>query len=263
MLLVPPAHQRKSGTGADERGFTLVEILIVMVILGILTAMAIPIFQGQRDKANATKAKKNIDLVMKSLDSCVSGINPGDEDSLQVTAPPQDPTTGQDVQGTELAYFYCVGQNDGGGDPIIANEPGLKSIVVQDSNSNPQVDTESGGPVPLSGPESSGDGTWYNQLSKGDAKVAIGMIDLLRCGRLYGTVSATRSGETVIWWVSGVATDTSCANLVPLIRVVLGEDLEPFKVYRLCFATLDVSLQLQPSETKRMCPRGTWAAGKW
>jgi type IV pilus assembly protein PilA len=41
----------------DESGFTLVELLVVMLILGLLAAIAIPAFFNQRDKARDSQAK--------------------------------------------------------------------------------------------------------------------------------------------------------------------------------------------------------------
>jgi type IV pilus assembly protein PilA len=41
----------------DEKGFTLVEILVVILIIGILAAIALPAFLNQRGKAQDTEAK--------------------------------------------------------------------------------------------------------------------------------------------------------------------------------------------------------------
>ena len=77
-----------------EKGFTLIELMVVIVILGILAGLVLPRFMGRTEEAKRTKARiqiENLEAALK-LYKLDNGTYPATEQGLDALV--QKPTTG-------------------------------------------------------------------------------------------------------------------------------------------------------------------------
>ena len=78
-----------------QRGFTLLEIMVVIVILGILASLVVPNLMGNKEKADRQKAVSDITALENALDmyKLDNSVYPNTEQGLEalVTKPTSQP----------------------------------------------------------------------------------------------------------------------------------------------------------------------------
>ena len=65
---------RQKSRSALEKGFTLVELMVVIIIVGVLSAVALPNFLDQTNKAKATECTSKGGAIMRSWADALSSI---------------------------------------------------------------------------------------------------------------------------------------------------------------------------------------------
>ncbi|MCW2475824.1 MULTISPECIES: type II secretion system major pseudopilin GspG [unclassified Symbiopectobacterium] len=63
-----PTHRQSRRRRPAQQGFTLLEIMVVIVILGVLASMVVPSLMGNKDKADRQKAVSDIVALESALD---------------------------------------------------------------------------------------------------------------------------------------------------------------------------------------------------
>ena len=83
------------GDRLRDRGFTLIELMVVIVILGILAGFVVPKIMGRPEEARRMKARVQIESLETSLKlyKLDNGIYPNTEQGLQALVEP--PTVGR------------------------------------------------------------------------------------------------------------------------------------------------------------------------
>ncbi len=113
------------------QGFTMIELLLVLVILGVLAVMVVPRFAGRSEQARETAAKSDLARIGVALDSFEidTGRYPSTADGLDALVRQPSNTNNwrgpylsgaqaepRDPWGNPYQYVYPSRRNEGGYD---------------------------------------------------------------------------------------------------------------------------------------------------
>jgi general secretion pathway protein G len=110
----------------SEAGFTLVELLIVLMVLGILATIAIPRFKDMSGKANQVKMKSELKQVQTALELYYAENNEYPVDDAAFEPALDDLVEDVDIAAYEFAYTrtdaktYSIDVKEAGGADVVA-----------------------------------------------------------------------------------------------------------------------------------------------
>jgi type IV pilus assembly protein PilA len=100
----------RKGMDENEEGFTLIELLVVIIIIGILAAIAIPVFLNQRQKGYDAQAKSDLRNLATIEETYLTDFPTTYGSLIQVQAAPYSYKKSANVTGHAVALRTVTNQ---------------------------------------------------------------------------------------------------------------------------------------------------------
>ncbi|HVK95281.1 MAG TPA: type II secretion system major pseudopilin GspG [Noviherbaspirillum sp.] len=125
----PFLSARRAFLRTAQRGFTLIEIMVVVVIMGVLAALVVPKLMGRADDARITAARQDISTLMSALKlyKLDNHRYPTTEQGLQSLV--VKPTSGPAASGWKSGGYVDKLPKDPWGGQYQYLSPGIKGEV--------------------------------------------------------------------------------------------------------------------------------------
>ncbi|MBI5180420.1 MAG: type II secretion system major pseudopilin GspG [Nitrospirae bacterium] len=114
----------KRNNTKNQKGFTLIEILVVVFIIGLLATIILPKIMGRQEEAQRTKAMADIKNIQTALDlfKLDNGFYPSTEQGLEALV--KKPETGRIPEKWKEGGYLNKSPKDPWGKPYVYLSPG-------------------------------------------------------------------------------------------------------------------------------------------
>ena len=113
----------------SEAGFTLIEIMVVIAIIGILATLIVPKIMGRPDEARATAAKHDVGTIVQSLKLYRLDIGRYPTTEQGIKALVEKPTSEPIPQNWKAGGYLDALSKDPWGNPYQYSNPGTRSEI--------------------------------------------------------------------------------------------------------------------------------------